>query len=326
MREIILQMLKETNNYISGQELCDRLSVSRTAVWKAINALKEDGYQIEAVRKVGYRLVACPDVLLSDEIKSLLTTKWWGRSILYYDTIDSTSNEVKRQAENGAVEGTLVIAEEQTAGRGRRGKAWASPPGTGIWMSFLLKPQMEPGQAAMITIVAALACMSAIEQETGVSAQIKWPNDIVINGRKTTGILTEMSTELTYINYVVVGIGINANTDSFPEDISATATSLKQEIGSKVERSRIVAAFGHYFEQYYEEFAAAGNLSGLKEMYEKHLVNIGRKVTIIEKDIKITRTALGIDDEGELLVQDDQGNITTVRAGEVSVRGIYGYV
>lgn len=326
MKEKVLAVLKKTDGYVSGQELCGQLGVSRTAVWKAVNALKEAGYEIESVRNRGYRLKSCPDVLLSEEIKSILDTEWFGSKILYFDKIDSTNSEIKRQAEQDAPEGTLAIAEYQSAGRGRRGRSWDSPSGSGIWMSFLIKPDIKPEHAPMITLLAAMACASAVREVTGLDAVIKWPNDIVINGRKITGILTEMSTEMETISYVVVGIGINANMTEFPEDISKTATSLAIEYGEPVSRSRIVAAFGHFFEEYYRVFLEDLNMSRLKTAYEAMLVNKGAQVAVIGKEETLTRTALGINDEGELLVEDDEHNITAVRAGEVSVRGIYGYV
>lgn len=326
MRDQILALLKENKDFISGQELCERFSVSRTAVWKAINALKDAGYEVEAVRNKGYRLVASPDVLLSDEIKSLLETKWFGRKILYFDSIDSTNNEIKRQAEKELVPGMLAIAEEQTAGRGRRDRNWVSPPGTGIWMSFPVKPDLPPYKAPMITLVTALATAKAIEEETGLEALIKWPNDIVVNGHKITGILTEMSAEMTCIHYVVIGIGINVNTEEFPEDIRETASSLYIEGGNRIKRSRLVASFGKYFEKYYEMFCEAGNLSTIRQEYEERLVNRNKEVYIIEKENKLKRTAIGIGDEGELIVEDEAGNEEKIIAGEVSVRGIYGYV
>ena len=306
MKDKVLAVLKKTDGYVSGQELCEELGVSRTAVWKAVNALKEAGYEIESIRNRGYKLKSCPDVLLSEEIKSVLDTKWFARKILYFDKIDSTNSEIKRQAEQGASEGTLAIAEYQSAGRGRRGRSWDSPAGSGIWMSFLIKPDIRPEHAPMITLLAAMACASAV--------------------RDVTGILTEMSTEMETISYVVVGIGINANMTEFPEEISKTATSLAIECKGPVSRSLIVASFGHYFEQYYEIFIEDLNMSRLKGIYESMLVNKGAEVAIISKDDTIRRRAVGINDEGELLVEDDEHNITAVRAGEVSVRGIYGYV
>lgn len=325
MKDRILQMLKTTHDYISGQELCDTFSVSRTAVWKAIHSLEEAGYQIEAVRNRGYRLVASPDVLFSDEIKSELHTAWLGQEILYLDTVDSTNNACKRRGEDGAKEGLLVISEAQSAGRGRRGRSWESPAGTGIWMSFLLRPDIDPGKASMLTLVAALAVQKAIAKETGLNAQIKWPNDLVLTGKKCTGILTEMSAEMNMINHVVIGIGINANMESFPEEIASMATSLRLESGQKINRARLVAGILEAFEECYGIFLQEGNLSGLKEAYEACLVNIDQPVRIQGNGGETQGTAHGINVLGELLVTDTEGNEIEVRAGEVSVRGLYSY-
>ncbi len=326
MKEQILEIFKNTNDYISGQELCERFQVSRTAIWKVINQLKEEGYEIEAVRNRGYRLISCPDVLLSAEISSELKTRVWGQELHSHSTIDSTNTEVRRLAENGAKEGLLVIADEQTAGKGRRGRSWTSEPGENIYMSYLLRPDIDPSNASMITLVAALSCAQAICEVTGLPAQIKWPNDIVVNGHKVTGILTEMSTEMTSIQYVVVGIGINVNQKTFPEEIREVASSLSLELGQDVVRSRIIAAYGNFWEQNYDLFLKAGNLSGIRAIYERFLVNIDREVVVIDAGGNQEFISRGINDMGELLVEDADGTVQTVRAGEVSVRGIYGYV
>lgn len=193
-------------------------------------------------------------------------------------------------------------------------------------MSFAVKPDLPPYKASMITLVTALAVAKAIKDVTGLNTEIKWPNDIVIGSRKVVGILTEMSAEMTTINYVVIGIGINVNMESFPAELEDKATSLYIAGGTKVRRSSIVAKFGKYFEKYYEIFCKDGNLSGIKDEYEKLLVNRNKEVYIIEGDSRIKRVAIGIDTDGELLVKDDNGNIEKIMAGEVSIRGIYGYV
>lgn len=326
MRDKILGMLKSGGGFVSGQEICKELNISRTAVWKAINKLKADGYNIEAVNNKGYHLVESPDVMYEQELRSVLNTDWFGRKILYFDSIDSTNNEIKRQAEKEKCHGLLVVAEEQLAGRGRRGKTWISPPGTGIWMSFMLTPDIAPQSAPMLTLVAAMAVADAIGEYTGLDAKIKWPNDIVVNGYKVCGMLTEMSAEMEFVNYVVIGIGINANTETFPDDISQIATSLANECGHKVNRAGLIAAFGCSFEKYYDKFIKAGNLSALKEEYDALLVNVGKQVRILSKEDEKVYTAIGINEEGELIVCDEDKNKTTVRSGEVSVRGLYGYV
>lgn len=326
MKEKILKILTQANDYISGQALCNELNVSRTAIWKYMNQLKEDGYEIEAVTNRGYRLKNRPDVLYANEIKSKLNTLSWAREIYYYDEVDSTNNVAKKLAEDGAPHGTLVITEMQTAGKGRRGRNWSSPNGSGIWMTFILRPEIGPDRASMLTLVSAMAVQKAIEKETGLKAVIKWPNDIVVNGKKVCGMLTEMSAELEWINYVVVGIGINANTKKFPEEIADVATSLSIELGRDITRSNLVAGFGAAFEGYYDRFIKNGDMSDLMDEYNKNLANLDNKVKILDPKGEYTGISKGINKEGELLVTDEDGNERIVRSGEVSVRGIYGYV
>lgn len=325
MKTEILTCLKETDGYVSGQELCDRLGVSRTAVWKVIGQLREEGYEIEAVRSRGYRLCGAGDVLSEAEIASVLETKSLGRNLRFIDEIDSTNNEIRRMAENGAPDGTLAIAEIQTEGKGRRGRAWTSPRGSGIWMSFLLRPDFAPEYASMLTLVAAMAVEKGIREQTGLDCQIKWPNDIVLNGRKICGILTEMSTEEDSIRYVVVGIGINVNTKDFPEEISKTATSLAIETGHIVRRAPLVASILKAWEGFYETYKKTLDLSLLKEEYNSHLVNIGREVKVLAPKGDYLGISHGITDTGELIVETN-GEMREVMSGEVSVRGIYGYV
>ena len=326
MKEEILRLLRSADGYISGQELCNRFGVSRTAVWKAINQLKEAGYEIEAQQNKGYRLMAAPDLMTEAEIKSLLHTDWLAKEVLYFDTIDSTNTKAQELAEKGYPSGTLVVADKQESGKGRRGRSWVSPSGTGIFMTLMIKPDINPNNASMLTLVAALAVAKAITSVTGEEAMIKWPNDIVVNGKKVCGILTEMNAQFDYINHIVVGIGINVHNESFPEEISQMASSLMIEAGGKrFHRAQIIAETMSYFEQYYDTFLKTQDLSALVREYDKLLVNRNKSVRVLDPKEPFDGKAMGITPKGELIV-DTWESRKLVSSGEVSVRGIYGYV
>lgn len=287
MKAKILSMLRGTDGYISGQQLCEKFQVSRTAVWKVMEQLKAEGYQIEAVRNRGYHLEKAPDVITKTELESLLDTAWAGRNIFYFPETDSTNTQAKRLGDEGAAHGTLAVAEKQTGGKGRRGRRWESPAGSSIYMSILLRPDILPNQAPMLTLVMALSVAKAIQVCVGEEALIKWPNDIVVNGRKVCGILTEMSTEIQWINHVVIGTGINVNTENFPAEIAETATSLYLESGKRQKRSLLTAEILRQFERYYSLFLDAGDLSGIQEEYNRLLVNFGREVRVLEPGVRI---------------------------------------
>lgn len=326
MKEEILRLLRGADGYISGQELCNRFGVSRTAVWKAINQLKEAGYEIEAQQNKGYRLKAAPDLMTVAEIKSLMHTDWVAKEVLYFDTIDSTNTKAQELAEKGYPSGTLVVADKQESGKGRRGRSWVSPSGTGIFMTLMIKPDINPNNASMLTLVAALAVAKAITSVTGEEAMIKWPNDIVVNGKKVCGILTEMNAQFDYINHIVVGIGINVHNESFPEEISQMASSLMIEAGGKrFHRAQIIAETMSYFEQYYDTFLQTQDLSALVREYDELLVNMNKAVRVLDPKEPFDGKAMGITPKGELIV-DTWESRKLVSSGEVSVRGIYGYV
>lgn len=326
MKEEILRLLRSADGYISGQELCNRFGVSRTAVWKAINQLKEAGYEIEAQQNKGYRLMAAPDLMTEAEIKSLMHTEWVAKEVLYFDTIDSTNTKAQELAEKGYPSGTLVVADKQESGKGRRGRSWVSPSGTGIFMTLMIKPDINPNNASMLTLVAALAVAKAITSVTGEEALIKWPNDIVVNSKKVCGILTEMNAQFDYINHIVVGIGINVHNESFPEEISQMASSLMIEAGGKrFHRAQIIAETMSYFEQYYDTFLKTQDLSDLVREYDELLVNMNKAVRVLDPKEPFDGKAMGITPKGELIV-DTWESRKLVSSGEVSVRGIYGYV
>ncbi len=326
MKNEILRALRETDSYVSGQELCRKLGVSRTAVWKNIRSLQEDGYEIEAVTNRGYRLAGVPDTIAEEEVASRLQTERMGRQIRYFSRIDSTNQYAKRIAEEGAPDGTLIIADEQTAGKGRSGRTWVTPPAEAIAFTLLLRPKLSPDRISMVTLVMGLAVTNAVNSLYGVSAGIKWPNDVVIKGRKLCGILTEMSAEVRQVNYIVIGVGINANLTSFPEEIREIATSLKLELGRDINRAELIARVMTEFERLYAEFEAQGDLGAVMQEYNELCLNAGSKVRVLDPNGEYTGTSRGINSMGELLVETEDGKMQEVYAGEVSVRGIYGYV
>lgn len=325
MKNEILRLLKTSDTYISGQQLCGYFKVSRTSVWKVMEQLKKEGYEIEAVRNRGYRLVSSPDVISEAEIKSLLGTEWAGRKVVYYDETDSTNNRAKDSGEKNGAHGTLFIADKQNAGKGRRGRAWESPSGKSIYMTILLRPQITPDKAPMLTLIMGLSVAEGIRKVSGAETEIKWPNDIVMNKKKVCGILTEMATEMEYVNYVVIGVGINVNQEYFSEGIKEIATSLYEETGTVYQRSELIAAVLERFEKNYEMFLETGDLSGIRKAYDSILVNRGQEVKVLEPGNEYRAVAEGINKNGELIVRLSDGRQKNIFAGEVSVRGIYGY-
>ena len=248
--------------------------------------------------------------------------------MVYYDEIDSTNTRAKELGDKGefANHGTLFVADRQVAGKGRRGRAWESPSGSSISMTILLHPDMLPNKASELTLIMALAVEEGVEKVTGLKPGIKWPNDIILSGKKICGILTEMSAEIDYINYVVIGVGINVNMEAFPEEIEKVATSLKIETGDEVKRADLVAAIMESFEKFYEIFMETQDLSGVMDHYNGLLLNRNQKVRVLEPGHEYEAIALGINSLGELIVRLEDGEEREVYAGEVSVRGVYGYV
>ncbi len=326
MKTEILKLLRESGDYISGQELCSLFGVSRTAVWKVINQLKEEGYGIEAVQNKGYRLRLNPDVLSYSELKSRIRNNWAGSEIYYYEETGSTNIDAKRLGEEGAAHGTIVVADKQNAGRGRRGRAWQSPAGKDIYFTILLRPSFEPDKASGLTLVMALSVAQAVERKCSLKAGIKWPNDVVLNGKKICGILTEMNMETDYIQHVVIGVGINVNLDEMPEEISQTATSILWESGEKTARAELLQEVLARFEENYGMYEKESDLSYMLEEYNSYLVNVGKQVKVLDPKGEFEGIARGINASGELLIETPDGKVAEVYAGEVSVRGMYGYV
>jgi len=327
MKEKILKLLKDSSGeFVSGQKISEALGVSRAAIWKHINVIKEDGYGIEAISRKGYKVISSPDILTFEEIKTFLNTKYIGKNILHYDSIGSTNAKAKELAESGCDHGTVVISEEQTSGRGRLGRNWVSPKHKGIWMSIILRPNIITQNASQITLIGAAAAQKAIIK-MGIKASIKWPNDIVINGKKVCGILTQMSGEIDHINYLVMGIGINVNLEEgdIPIELKDVATSLKLECGKLMDRKMLVANILNIFEELYHDFVENGNITETIDVCRKNSMLIGKEIQLVSRGkIRIVK-AIDISDVGELLVENDQGIIEYIVSGEVSIRGMQSY-
>ena len=262
--------------------------------------------------------------MMKNKLKELKTA-WAGNTCLCFECLDSTQEYAKILAKKENVHGILICAEEQTAGKGRRGRVWTSPKGTAIYMSLCLEPKMQPDRVAGLTLVMALAAAMGIREATGVETQIKWPNDLVVNGKKVCGILTEMIfKEDGYV--VIIGTGINVNTDTFSEDIRETATSLKLELGKEIEKETIIVSVMKYFEIFYEQYEKSEDFSLLKESYEEILANKDQNVRVLDPKGAYEGVAKGINDAGNLIVVREDGSNVEIDSGEVSVRGIYGYV
>lgn len=330
-REILLNLKNKPLEYVSGEQLSTLLGVSRTAIWKVIKELKEEGYIIESSSKKGYRLNPDSDVLNYFEISEELKTKVLGRNIVYFDQVDSTNNYAKKIALEGCEEGTLIVADCQTYGRGRLGRDWSSPSKKGIWMSLVLRPNISFDEIQMLTLAASVAVVQALFEVTQIKAGIKWPNDIIINGKKVCGILVEMNMEIQNINFLVLGIGLNVNQqkEDFPEEILDKATSLKMHLESLgfqkiLKRSELIAAILLKFEAIYDK-VKCGAFEDILSEWKKYTVTLGKEVSIIYKDHQYRGIAQDLTKDGKLIVKCEDGTVKEVFSGEVSVRGLLGY-
>lgn len=258
-------------------------------------------------------------------ISNAIHTKWAGKTVHFAEEVDSTNEWAKKLGKDGAVHGTLAVTEYQSAGKGRLGRRWTAPVGSSVMMTILLRPDIDPQYAPMLTVVMGLSVAQAV-QKMGVDTSIKWPNDVVVSKKKICGILTEMSMEEGKIRYVVIGVGINVNLDALPEELADKATSLYLETGKRYDRNEIVAYVMECFEENYERFVQSGDLALLQEDYNRMLANLGQPVRVLDPFAPFEGTALGIDKKGELVVEKTDGTVVCVSAGEVSVRGLYSYV
>lgn len=320
MKEKVLLLLKE-GEYISGEKLSGILGVSRTAVWKAINSLREDGYEIDSVTKKGYKLKKKPNILNANAIREGLNLKVVGTEIITLKTVDSTNEEVKRKAHNNAESGLVVISTEQTAGKGRLGRQWASSEG-GVYFSILLRPELPPSDVSGITLAAGLGVCIAIRKLTGLNAMIKWPNDVIVGNRKICGILTEMTAQTDMVDFVVIGIGINVLQESFPEEISHKATSLKMETKSEIDLSELMHEIIITLDDTISSYLFGISQDDIN-LYKSMCATIGREVSLTRCGEKMSGKAVDITADGELVVCLESGKRIVVNSGEVTVQGIY---
>ena len=322
MQKKILDILLNTDDFISGQEISERLGVSRQAVWKSINALKEKGYEIQSVTNRGYRLVSSPNYLNESSLKSLLHNKIIGKNLIVLDSVDSINDCLKKLGNEGCENGTVVVTREQTKGKGRLGRTWQSKKDDGIAFSVLLRPNVAPSEVSAITPLAGLAVCKAIREYTKLDCVIKWPNDIIVGRKKLVGILTEMSAEFDAVEYVITGIGINVDHTSFPEEIAFKATSLLLETGRHIDKNEFLACVLEHLENEFVKNNLELTPTALSE-YTDLCATVGRSVTFQRGTRRISGMAVGVSEHGELKVMMTDGTICLVNSGEVTVQGIY---
>ena len=319
-KDLLDAFTKADGAYLSGQHIAELIGCSRTAVWKHIEELRKEGFELEAVRRKGYRIVKTPEKITADELRLGLTTKFIGKNVHYEETVESTQKIAHRLAYDEAPEGTVIIAEEQLSGRGRMARRWHSPKYTGIWMSIILRPNISLPKAPQLTLLTAVATVQAIEELTGLLPEIKWPNDILIKGKKVTGILTELEAEADRINSIIIGIGINVNQtiEDFPSELEQIATSLLLEKGEKVSRADLIKGIFTNLEKLYLLYLEEGFLP-IKLLWESYAISIGKRITARTLTHSIIGKAQGITDDGVLMIEDDHGKIHHVYSADIEL-------
>jgi BirA family biotin operon repressor/biotin-[acetyl-CoA-carboxylase] ligase len=319
--QILTALRAAGDGAVSGADLSQKLHVSRAAVWARIEDLRSLGYDIEASPHRGYRLLGTPDVLHADDLLSRLgKTKVIGRDIRVFEETTSTNDVIEKLARDGVKEGVVVFAESQTRGRGRLGRKWMSPAKRGLWLSILLRPDLRPQDATRLTVASATALRRAIESQTGLKPDIKWPNDILIYGKKVAGILTEMSAELDHVKYVILGIGVDVNLSQgdFPPELRKVATSLKAELGKPVSRPELAVAVLQELDHDYARIAS-GQFAAVADEWEKHGTTIGQEVTIRTGDRRIRGRAESLGEDGALLLRTEHGHLERIIGGDVTL-------
>jgi BirA family biotin operon repressor/biotin-[acetyl-CoA-carboxylase] ligase len=313
----VLNALRESDGPVSGEALAARLGLSRAAVWKRINRLKTRGYAVEGSPRRGYRLLGVPDRLLPEEILSGLQVRHLRGPIHYFDCLPSTNDLAKELGAQNAPEGTLVVAEAQSRGRGRLGRQWDSPARVGLYVSLLLRPEIPPLDLPQITLTAAVAVARALKRASGVAVGIKWPNDLLLAGKKLGGILTEMESESDRIRHLVIGLGLNVNTLEFPPELSELATSLAVATGCVHSRLRILQAYLVEFEILYQRFLAQ-EFQGILEEWKAYTVTLGQDVTVRQGQLEVRGLALEVAPDGALLIRTREGEVIRVTSGEIA--------
>ncbi|MEN6621878.1 MAG: biotin--[acetyl-CoA-carboxylase] ligase [Smithella sp.] len=321
-RDILLTVLKRNREkWVSGEELAKQLSMTRSAIWKNIGILREEGYEIKSLPRLGYRLVSIPDLLLSREIRDGLNTTVFGkRDIIRYVSTDSTNNRAMELAARGTPEGVMVIAEAQLRGRGRLERSWFSPEKENIYVSFIVRPSLSPTEASRMVLLAVVAAADALIAATGLTAYVKWPNDILVGGRKIASVLLEMAVEMDAIDYMVIGLGINVNcpAERFPADLREKATSVLIETGKPFSRVFLLNRFLEFFEKEYNALRANGFQPVVNRW--KTLTNmIGRKATIRTISGSYEGVITNIDYEGFLILRDDEGSEKRLFSGDITI-------
>ena len=319
--QILTALRAAGDGAVSGAELSQELGVSRAAVWARIEELRSLGYDIEASPHRGYRLLSTPDLLHAEDLVSRLgQTRVVGRDIRVFQETTSTNDVIERLARDGVKEGVVVFAESQTRGRGRLGRKWMSPARRGLWFSVLLRPNLRSPEATRLTVASATALRRAVESQTGLRPEIKWPNDILVHGRKVAGILTELSAELDHVKYVVLGMGVDVNLqpDDFPVELRKLATSLRAELGRPVSRPDLAVAILRELDHDYAR-VAGGQFTAVADEWEEHGTTIGHQVVIRMGDRQIRGRAESLGEDGELLVRSEHGHLERIVGGDVTL-------
>ena len=317
----ILSALRANLGGVSGAQLAEQLAVSRAAIWSRIEELRRAGYEIEAGPHFGYRLVSSPDALHADDLLARLgKAKVVGRDIRVFEETTSTNDVIEKLARDGVKEGAVVFAESQTKGRGRLGRKWTSPTHKGLWFSILLRPELSPQETTQLTVASATALRRAINNVTGLAAEIKWPNDLLIGGKKVVGILTEMSAEVDRVRHVILGIGVDVNQDAdeFPAELRKIATSLKIEAGVEIPRAELATEILRELDFDYARICG-GKFATVADEWEAGCATIGKNVSVQMGARLIRGCAEALDDDGALLLRTEHGHLERIIGGDVTL-------